>query len=117
MITSNSKRSQHTLRKMLEQEQGNERNPLLPNFSPQAEDFGSPISYGSHEQQYSDQRLINNSEIDVTLRRQPHRFIMSPARRIFCGIVILDMLLTFIIWIISCQVLMFLSLKILLRKL
>lgn len=98
---------------MLEQEQGNEWDPLLLNLSRQAEDTGSPIFYDSHEQQHSDQRLINNSETDVTLREQPPRFIMLPAQQIFCCIVILDMLLTFIVWIISLQVLMFLSLKIL----
>ena len=98
-----------------EEEQPNELSPLLSNPYHHSGDNDVSNSYDSLAQQHSDQRLLRNTETDVTFTEQPRKFIMSPVRQIFCGILILDMLITFIIWVIwfiSWKVLMILLLKI-----
>ena len=89
----------------------------LPNPYPLAKDTEVSISYDSLAQQHFDQRSVKYTEKDVTLTEEPRRFIMSPASPIFCGILILDMLIAFVIWVISWQILIILLLKIFSRKL
>ena len=96
----------------MEVEQTNERSPLLPNRQLQTGDTDISSSYDSLVPQHSDQQLVKNRKTDLMITEQSRKFIMSPVRQIFCGILTFDMLITFIIWVISWQVLVILLLKI-----
>lgn len=124
-MSSNSEGPLHNLRdpraeeyigNMLEQEQGDERQRLLPPGVTQAENTGFLIPHGPYTHQYYIQRSVDDIERSVTLREGESKFIMSPVRRMFCGLVVFDMMLTFIMWILYCQVLLFRLLKIFQRK-
>ena len=115
-MSSNPKGPLHNLRdpraeeyigNMLEQEQGDERQRLLPPAVTQAEDTGVPILHDPYAHQYYIQRSVDDIERAVSLREGESRFIMSPVRRMFCGLVVFDMMLTFIMWILYCQVILF----------